>query len=245
MDEFIGLVADRVRARSHLDVSFVNPNYLMAARRDPHLLEVMNDFDVMLPDGWGIVWASHLLGAAVPERLANDDIEGPLFRLANEHQYRLFLFGSAPGVADSAARRLTSTFPGITIAGTQHGWLDVERGHPGWFDAGDSDRVIHAINASGADILIVGLPTPLQQLWVREHRRRLRVPVVITGGSYLDHVAERIGWYPRWVSAARLCWLYRLAQEPGRLWKRYTIELIGFATTVVRAAARRRILAQH
>jgi N-acetylglucosaminyldiphosphoundecaprenol N-acetyl-beta-D-mannosaminyltransferase len=240
MGELIDLIDRSVAASSRLDVTFVNPNYLMAARRDRSLLGLLNAFDVMLADGWGVVWASRILGDPLPERLANDDIEGPLFRLTDRRRLRVFLFGSAPGVAEAAATRLSASFPGISIVGTQHGWLDVERGHPGTIDPADSDRVVEAIDRARPDVLIVGLPTPLQQRWVRAHRPRLDVPVVITGGSYLDHVAERIGWYPEWVVAAHLCWAYRLAREPRRLWRRYSLELAEFGARVAAEAVRRR-----
>jgi N-acetylglucosaminyldiphosphoundecaprenol N-acetyl-beta-D-mannosaminyltransferase len=243
MTELVELIDRAVEATTPLDVTFVNPNYLMAARRDPTLLAPLNAFDVMLADGWGIVWASRLLGDPLPERLANDDIEAPLFRLANDRGYRVFLFGSAPGVADVAAARLASSFPGVKVAGTQHGWLDVERGHRGVIADADTDRVIEAINDARPDVLIVGLPTPLQQRWVRANRSRIEAPVLITGGSYLDHLAERIGWYPRWVVRARLCWAYRLTREPRRLWRRYTLELAHYSACVVAAAARRRVSA--
>jgi N-acetylglucosaminyldiphosphoundecaprenol N-acetyl-beta-D-mannosaminyltransferase len=243
IEDVIHVVDATIGGGRRLSVSFVNPNYVMAARRDRGLLPLLNGFDLMLADGWGIVWASRLLGEHLPERVANDDIEGPLLRLADARRLRLFLFGSAPGVADAAASRLASTFPGIDVVGTQHGWLDAERGHPGVIEARDTDRVVESINASNADVVIVGLPTPLQQRWVIENRARLDARVVVTGGSYLDHVAERIGWYPSWVVRARLCWLYRLAREPRRLWRRYTLELAGYVVHVLVEAARRRGLA--
>jgi N-acetylglucosaminyldiphosphoundecaprenol N-acetyl-beta-D-mannosaminyltransferase len=241
MPDLIQLIDGSVQSRTTIDVSFVNPNYVMRAREDPDLASLINAFDVVLADGWGVVWASRLLGDPLRGRLANDDIERPLFDLADANGYRVFLFGSGPGVAEAAADRLASTFPGLAIVGTQHGWLDVDRGHPGLIEDADSERVVRRIEAARPDILVVGLPTPLQQRWVHAYRDRLAVPVVITGGSYLDHVAERIGWYPRWVTAARLCWAYRLAREPRRLWRRYTVELGTFAAIVMAQAARARV----
>ncbi len=96
------------------------------------------------------------------------------------------------------------------------------------------------MNRSGADFVLVSLPTPLQQDWLAEHRAAIEATVVMTGGSYIDHMAHASwpqSWYPAWTTTMRLNWLYRLAKEPRRLWKRYSIELV----TYVRLAARARV----
>ena len=80
----------------------------------------------------------------------------------------------------------------------------------------------------------MSIPTPMQQTWVWQVADRLNVPVIITGGSYLDHLAERVYWYPRWVNAMRLGWAYRLSREPGRLWKRYSLDLMAYGGMVAR-----------
>src|SRR5262249_38686606 len=120
-------------------------------------------------------------------------------------------------------------------AGTLHGYWDVVRGHPGRYDEADIDMMVDAINASHADILHVCIPTPMQQSWVWQVAHRLNVPVIITGGSYLDHLAERVHWYPEWTSKMRLCWAYRLYRDPRRLWRRYSLELVGFGAMLLRA----------
>lgn len=223
-----------------LTVSFLNPDYARRAARDVELARLINCFDILLPDGWGVVWGARLLGTRVPERLANDDIGRDLFALCARHGARVFLFGSAPGVADRAAVNLTAAFPRVRIVGCQHGWLDRERGHPGHYDEADSAAIVDQINASQADLLVVGLPTPMQQRWVIANAERLDPPLIVTGGSYLDHLAERIDWYPSWVLQLHLCWLYRLRRDPRRLWRRYTLELIDFARLVVEAKLRPR-----
>jgi N-acetylglucosaminyldiphosphoundecaprenol N-acetyl-beta-D-mannosaminyltransferase len=100
--------------------------------------------------------------------------------------------------------------------------------------------MVETINAANPDILHVSLRTPMQQNWVSEVAGQLNVPVIITGGSYLDHLAERVDWYPDWVVRMRLCWAYRLAREPRRLWKRYTLDLAAYGLMVLRASRRRR-----
>lgn len=232
MDSLLAAMRHAVEKREQLAITFANPNYVMAAQRDPKLRALMNSFDVNLADGWGIVLAAKIFGKPLPTRMANDDITDGIFGLPAAEGWRVFLFGSAPGIAEQAAKNLTGWYPGLDIVGTEHGYWDVERGHPGRFDPEDVDRIVEKINAAKPDILHVGVPTPLQQVFVTENRDRLDVSVIITGGSYLDHLAERRHWFPPWVIKMRIGWLYRLFREPRRLWYRYTVELADYLLRV-------------
>ena len=108
------------------------------------------------------------------------------------------------------------------------------RGHPGRYDEADVDMMVETINAAKPDILHVSIPTPMQQNWVWQVADRLDVPVIITGGSYLDHLAEGVDWYPHWVEKMRLGWAYRLYRDPRRLWKRYSLDLAAYGGMVLR-----------
>jgi N-acetylglucosaminyldiphosphoundecaprenol N-acetyl-beta-D-mannosaminyltransferase len=239
--EFLDAVRQAVQTRSRLAVTFINPDYARKAHLTPGLSEKINRFDVVLPDGWGVVLAARWFGYPVIDRQGNDDICPKIFATSAEHKLSNFLLGYREGVAEQAAATVTDTFPGVPIAGTAYGHWDVKRGLAGLGDDADVARLIDEINASNADILHVCLPTPLQQTWVWEFADRLNVPVIITGGAYIDHLAERMYWYPAWMVKTRLCWVYRLAKEPRRLWKRYSLDLVSYGVLVLRAklAARR------
>ncbi len=241
-DELLAEVALALDNRQQLRITFLNPDYARRALLSPELLSDVNGFDVVAVDGNGVRLVAGLFGFTVPERLDTDSLAPDLFRLASERGQTVFLFGCAPEVAQEAARRLHASFPGLRCAGTEHGYHDVKRGHPGRFAAEDSEAIVARMNASGADLVIVSLPTPLQQRWVAEYGGRLEAPVVMTCGSYLDHVAEGEGlggsWYPHWADVLRLNWLYRLAKEPRRLWRRYTVESLHFLLLVLRARLR-------
>jgi N-acetylglucosaminyldiphosphoundecaprenol N-acetyl-beta-D-mannosaminyltransferase len=239
-EAFVDAVRQAVQTRSRLTVSFINPDYVLRGHRTPGLLEKMNKFDVILPDGWGIILGARWFGYPMPDRQGNDDICPKVFALSAENGFSNFLFGCSEGTPEKAAANLTSTFPGLPIAGTLHGYWDVTRGHPGRYDEADVDMMVDEINASKADILHVSIPTPMQQTWVWQVADRLNVPVIITGGSYLDHLAERVYWYPGWVNKMRLGWAYRLTREPGRLWKRYSVELMTFFGMVAKEKRKRR-----
>jgi N-acetylglucosaminyldiphosphoundecaprenol N-acetyl-beta-D-mannosaminyltransferase len=238
-EELVEAVHEAVRSRSRLTVSFINPDTVLRGHRIPGLSKKMNRFDIALPDGWGVVLGGRYLGLPVPDRQGNDDICPKIFAASAEQEFSNFLFGCAEGVPERAAVNLAATFPGLPIAGTLHGYWDVARKHPGYYDEADVDMMVETINSSGADILHVCLPTPMQQSWVWQVADRLDVPVIMTGGAYLDHLAERVYWYPSWVNKMRLGWAYRLSKEPGRLWKRYSLDLMAFGGMVLRSKSRR------
>jgi N-acetylglucosaminyldiphosphoundecaprenol N-acetyl-beta-D-mannosaminyltransferase len=234
LSDVLAQVTRAIETRTSISVTFLNPTYLMAAHRDAGLRELINRFDLVLADGWGVVHGARFLGVPVATRLANDDIGPDLFHLSQEKGWRTYLFGSAPGVAERAGARLAQVLPGLPIVGTRHGWWDALRGHPGRFDPQDAVAAVDAINATHPDVLWVGLPTPLQQRWVTSYRDRLDVPVVITGGAYLDHLVEGLVYYPGWAVRLHLCWLYKLALEPRRLWRRYTVEMAHYGMLLLR-----------
>jgi N-acetylglucosaminyldiphosphoundecaprenol N-acetyl-beta-D-mannosaminyltransferase len=238
--EVLRSIEEAVDARSRLVISFLNPDYALRALRSPDLKAKMNSFDVMLADGWGVVFGGRLLGLPVPDRQGNDDIGPLIFEMCAKKGYSQFLFGSAPGIADKAASTLREAYPELPIAGTLHGYWDVERGHSGRYDDVDQDMMVERINAARPDVLWVGVPTPLQQDWVVRNAHRITAPVIITGGSYIDHLSENVHWFPAWMLKLRLGWLYRLYREPRRLWRRYTVELGQYWLIVLGYRLRRR-----
>lgn len=236
MVDLLEQVREAMTTRRRLSITYINPDYARRALRDHRLLNEMNAFDLVLVDGNGIRIASPLFGFVVPERLDTDAVAPLVFDLMAKSKSRVFLLGCAPGVVERAATKLEVGFPDLVIAGTEHGYHDVLRGHPMHFNAEDSAMIVDKINASGADFLLVSLPTPLQQRWLAEHADKLDVPLIMTGGSYLDHVADSEGleWYPRWANRFQLNWFYRLSCDPTRLWRRYTIEFAEYFLRVLR-----------
>ncbi|MBV9180510.1 MAG: WecB/TagA/CpsF family glycosyltransferase [Acidobacteria bacterium] len=236
-EQLLKLFCQSLETRSKLTISFLNPNYAVYAKRNPKIITAMNAFDILLADAVGVVKGARFLGLPIPEKLGNDDIGEDLFAICAEKGYSNFLFGSAPGVAERAAVNLQRSFPEVKIAGTLHGhWFKfLETNLDATFV--ENEKIVASINRAGADVLWVGLSTPLQQFWVHQNRARVDATVIITGGGYLDHLAERIRWYPPVFYKWGLTWLYRLLREPGRLWRRYSIEMIVFAGMLIRARA--------
>jgi N-acetylglucosaminyldiphosphoundecaprenol N-acetyl-beta-D-mannosaminyltransferase len=234
-EEFLKAVREAVWTRSRLAVSFINPDYVRKARNTPGLPEKINRFDIVLPDGWGVVLGARWLGHPVIDRQGNDDICPKVFALSAEDGLSHFLLSYREGIAERAAATVTGTFPSVPIAGTARAHWVMKRGFDGLGDDPGMARLVDEINACKPDVLHVCLPTPLQQAWVWEFSDQLNVPVIITGGAYLDHLAERMYWYPNWVVKTRLCWAMRLVKEPRRLWKRYSLDLAGYGFILLKA----------
>jgi N-acetylglucosaminyldiphosphoundecaprenol N-acetyl-beta-D-mannosaminyltransferase len=133
--------------------------------------------------------------------------------LAAEHGFRLFLLGGRPGVAAAAADAMRQRCSGLHIAGT----------HDGYFHEADTPQVIAAVNQARPDVLLVGFGVPRQELWLSKHRDQLHATVRMGVGGLFDYYSGRIPRAPQWLREIGLEWVWRLWQEPGRLWKRYII----------------------
>lgn len=238
LDRLLADIGGALDGRWRLRVTFANPNYLVAAHGDAALRKRINAFDHVLSDGHGVMIAARMLGKRIPRRLANDDIVEPLFTELADRRARVFLLGSAPGVAAAAAERLTTNFPGLRIAGHTHGYETPGEGLDRQYTPAAFARMRAEIARARPDFLVVSIPTPYQQRFVVDHLHGLDIPVVMTGGAWVDHLAERLQYYPSWVVRLGLCWAYRWVQEPRRLTSRYTVELADFGRRVWRQRRR-------
>jgi N-acetylglucosaminyldiphosphoundecaprenol N-acetyl-beta-D-mannosaminyltransferase len=193
-------------------IATVNPEFVMAARRNADFMAVLRACHLCLPDGVGLLWAGRWLGRPLPERVAGSDLVYDLARLAAGDGWRLFLLGAAPGVAQQAASLLVHRYPGLTIAGTFAGSPDRQ----------ENDAIVERINDSRADVLFVAYGAPRQDLWIARNRAALSSVRLAMGiGGSLDFMTGRAVRAPLWVQRLGLEWLHRLIREPWR-WRRMT-----------------------
>lgn len=234
--------ADDGRARlvSTLNVDFlVNALGTVFSRpRHPELLQVLRSSDLVTADGFPIVWLSRLLGRPLPERVCGSDLLPALAQRAARDGLSLYLFGGGEGAAAAAAAALQARYPGLRIAGTAA--PPVHTAGAGLArSAGDDRATLAQIHAAGADILLVGLGNPKQELWFNRNRRALRTPVAIGVGGSFDFVTGRVRRAPPAWQRRNLEWLWRLAQDPARLWQRYSKGLFKFAALAAPVLAAR------
>ena len=186
---------------------------VVTASRDPAFARILNQADVIAPDGMPLVWVGRIMGRRTMERMY-----GPRFMLRICDRCapgtRHFFYGGEPGVADDLAKRLSARFAGVEVAGT---YCPPFRE----ISVAELDDIADLINRSGADVVWVGLSTPKQERWIDAIRDRLRVKVLVSVGAAFDYHTERLRSAPPLVQKAGLEWAYRLLQEPLRLWRRY------------------------
>jgi beta-1,4-glucosyltransferase len=201
-------------------VGYANANLLNLLHRQDGA-SLLADF-LVLNDGIGIDIASRLLyGEGFPENLNGTDFTPALLERAGPAA-RVFLFGARPHVVQKAAD-LFAERHGVRIVGVRDGY--------GWSAA--PDDLIDRINESGANLLLVALGNPAQERWMRENAHRLRANLLVGVGALFDFTAGAVSRAPQVVQKMRLEWLYRLAQEPRRLGRRYTVELVTFLHAVI------------
>jgi exopolysaccharide biosynthesis WecB/TagA/CpsF family protein len=214
------------RARIATQVVFVNAHVVNVMATDPAYADTVARSDVRLVDGSGMAIAARLAGQRFTANTNGTDLFPQLCAAAARSGQRIFLLGGAHGIAERAAATIGAAGHGTVIAGTQHGYLI-----PG---SREEDEAIARINRARPDVLLVGLGVPLQDLWIARNRHRLDVPVLAGVGGLFDFFAGAAPRAPHALRAIGMEWAWRLAQEPGRLWRRY---LIGNVTFLARAAA--------
>jgi N-acetylglucosaminyldiphosphoundecaprenol N-acetyl-beta-D-mannosaminyltransferase len=229
--EALDLIDDCVDRSGRCSVFFANAHCINVSARDPRYHRLLQRQDVLVfGDGVGIRLAGRLNRQRLRDNVNGTDLFPLLCARAVERNRSLFLLGAQPGVPDEVARRMTTVHPGLRVVGLQHGY----------FGAAETDRVIEAVSASGADLLLVALGVPRQELWIVTHRRRLKVPVAIGVGALFDFYSGRVARAPRVLRRMSLEWLWRLAMEPRRMWRRYLVGNVTFLGRVLWWTLRRR-----
>ena len=187
-------------------VATANAEMLMRATQDEELKDILNQADLVVPDGAGTVWAAGHLGEPMPERVAGFDLAQELMREAPSRGDRVYFFGSAPGVADKAKAKAEELYTGIQVVGVRNGF----------FSEADEPQIIADIRAAKPDILLAALGVPKQEKWLKKHMQELQVPVSIGVGGTLDVMAGVMERAPLWMQKAKLEWLFRGLKQPSR-----------------------------
>lgn len=205
---------------------FMNAHCCNIRRRDTEYRNAVAAADVLLPDGIGIELAARMTSQKLTQNLNGTDLVPALMEQAARMGKSVFLFGGTPGTAEAAANRLIHTIPDLCIAGTRDGFAG----------AADDEAVIADINDSEADIVLVALGVPMQEIWLHRHAHRLDAPLTLAVGALFDFLAGTVVRAPKWVRRAKMEWVWRLAQEPRRLAKRYLTGNLAFVAHAAKTA---------
>ncbi len=213
----------------------INAVKIVTLHDDPIMREVVNRCALVNADGQSVVWASRLLGDPLPERVPGIDLMHALIALAERDGYGIYILGARVEVLEMAVRRLRAAHPRLRIAGHHHGYFDEE----------ESAQVAAAIRASGAHMLFVAMSSPRKEHWLGEHGPTLGVPFAMGVGGSIDIVAGITRRAPRTWQLLGIEWLYRVLQEPRRMFRRYLVTNFRFSGFVVRAMAARALSSTH
>lgn len=210
-------------------VCVTDVNALLHASEDPELRRIFNTSTLTVPDGVPLVWAGRSAGADWMERVCGPDLMPALLKVSAEHRWSSYFLGGAPHVAEEMIERFRQSIPDLEVSGWQS---------PPFREltADEEAAMIQEINDSGAEIVWVGLGAPKQERWMDQYRDRLTASLLVGVGGAFDMHAGRVKRAPRWIQRSGLEWAYRFAQEPGRLWKRYTRNVPVFALSMLRHA---------
>jgi N-acetylglucosaminyldiphosphoundecaprenol N-acetyl-beta-D-mannosaminyltransferase len=216
MGEAVRIAVDAARAGRRGYVCVTGVHGIMESQKDDELRRIHNRSLLTVPDGMPTVWVGRAQGHRAMGRVYGPDFMRAVCRSSGEHGLTHFLYGGQPGVADALSERLQADFPGLRIVGA-----DTPPFRP--LDAAEERALAETVARLKPDFFWVGLSTPKQERFMAAYLPRLDVRVMAGVGAAFDVNTGRLQDAPAWMKRAGLQWLHRLAQEPGRLWKRYLI----------------------
>lgn len=206
-------------------VAHANVHTINLALADPEYRETLRSADMVLNDGKGVMLGARLLGERFPQDLNGNYVTPRVVELAARNGWPTFLLGAKPGVPEHLEKVLRAVHPSLDITGMHHGH----------FGATGEEDVVALIRDSGAQLLLVGMGNPHQERFLHRRLRDTRARVGIGVGAYFDFQTGAVTRAPRWMNMAGLEWVYRLAQEPKRMWKRYLVGNPAFVLRVLRS----------
>ncbi len=218
VDRIAEMVETGRRTRRTHQVTTVNVDFIINSLDDPELRFLLQSADLSIPDGMPVVWGSRVLGSPLRERVTGADLVPALVERAQRDGYRILLFGSAPGTAETAAAVLRDRWPGADVLGY---------GGPFFEDVEDmDDEALDIIREARPDVVCVALGHPKQERWIKYYGPKIDAPVMIGVGGTLDFIAGTKARAPEWMQRNGLEWLHRLLSEPRRLGRRYGRDLV-------------------
>ncbi len=211
--DILGLVAAWASASQPRTITYVNAHCLNVAAATPAYHAVLQQADLVYPDGISVVWASRVLGGRGMAKSTGADWIDIFCHLAVRHGWRIYLLAGKPDIAQRARANLVARMPALQIVGVCDGYFQMQ----------SEAEVLAEIARTQPHVVFVGMGTPRQELWVAEHRAALATPICWSVGALFDYVAGAEPRAPAWMNALALEWLWRLLVDPRGKWKRYVL----------------------
>jgi N-acetylglucosaminyldiphosphoundecaprenol N-acetyl-beta-D-mannosaminyltransferase len=228
MADAVARCTSAVAHGGYLSVGMLNAAKFVSMRRDHRLARAVTGCGMVLADGQSVVWASRLLGASLPERVAGIDLFTELLSESARQSFRVYFLGARKDVLARMLAEVRRRHPGLTVAGARDGY----------FRAEEEREVAAEIRRAGAHLVFLGMTSPKKELFVSRWGRATGANVVHGVGGSFDVLAGATRRAPGWCQAYGLEWLYRVMQEPGRLGRRYLTTNTAFIALVARELMR-------
>lgn len=207
MEEAVQALTASVQRGKRCFVVTANAEIIMLAQEDAAYKKLLlEEADLILPDGAGTVWAGNYLGHTIPERVAGYDLYLRLLAEAAVKGIPVYFFGGSPGVAEAAAEEGKRRWPELQVVGCRNGYFKPE----------EETFIVETINGSGAKMLFVALGAPRQEKWLSRYAEVLQPSLLMGIGGSFDVLAGKVRRAPKWMQDARLEWFYRLLKQPAR-----------------------------
>ena len=225
MDETVEFIKQRVMAREFTQHVVVNVAKIVNMRKDPMLRDGVAECDIINIDGMGVVWGARLLGHEVPERVAGVDLFMELIDMSSKNELPVFLLGAKAEIVNRTKEKLEALHPNLQVAGV----------HDGYFTADEEEAVVRQIRESGARLMFVAITSPKKEIFINRWGSELGVDFVMGVGGTFDVVSGMTKRAPLWMQNWGLEWLYRIIQEPRRMWKRYLVTNSKYAWLLIKS----------
>ncbi len=223
MDETVAFIDKSIENSAFIQHSVVNVAKLVNMQSDKTLKDSVSACNIINIDGMGVVLGARFLGYSVPERVAGIDLFHKLLELSEKRNYPVFFLGAKEEVLDKAISKIKNLYSNIKISGFHHGYF--------W---DDEEQVVQKIKNSRPKLLFVAITSPKKENFINRWNKELGVSFVMGVGGTFDVVAGNVSRAPVWMQDWGLEWLFRLIQEPGRMWKRYLVTNSKFAFLLIK-----------
>lgn len=224
LEQVLDCIHEAISSRKQLQIGVVNAAKVVNMQRNPILREDVLSSDLILADGAAVVWASRILGKALPERVAGIDLMYGLLERGNRYRYRIYCLGATEEVSRNVAERIARDYPNVILAGRRNGY----------FSDAEEKEIAETISKSKPDILFVGITSPKKEKFLARWSEAMGLPVCHGVGGSFDVMAGKVQRAPERWQRLGLEWLYRVKQEPRRLWKRYLVTNVLFIKMIIK-----------
>lgn len=224
MEETVDEIIKSVNQGKFIQHVVVNVAKIVNMRKDPELNDSVRACDIINIDGMGVVFGARFLGYNVAERVAGVDLFTNLITRSEQEGLPIFLLGARDEVVSEVVRRLQRKHPNLNLAGYHHGYF--------W---DDEEAIVNKIRESGARMLFVAITSPRKENFINRWKDQLGIDFVMGVGGTFDVVAGKVKRAPKWMQDWGLEWLYRIIQEPKRMWKRYFLTNSAFLWLLIKA----------